>query len=941
LTDDISGMEIPGYSLITSKHKVNKSGGLAIYCSDFLSYKQLDVPNNNCYESMYISVSYSNDFKDALTIGNIYRPPRDNLAITTDFVLDFENVLTNLSDSHQNIIVCGDYNINLLKVGQQSIVTDYFDSIMGAGYEPKVILPTRIQGKSCTLIDNIFSKINSTSFTDHTMILLSGISDHFPCIMSIDVKYPNLNENKYITIRKETTNSITNILSDLNETQFTQILNTSPDANPEENYKIFHNTLLNIINKHIPHKKVKFNKYKHKKNEWITIGILKSIKHRDNLLKDMKSCNVSSNQYVVAQKTYKDYKSILQKVIRKSKELYYQEYFTKNKDNMSKTWRKIKDLTSKKTSDKINPHFIINGSIKTDEKEIADNFNNYFLSIATNVVHNSGNLPASSFSDYLTDSIESTFAFSPISEVDLLEIVNSLKLKSSYGYDKVSTNLLFKIFPPLISPLTLIINQSLISGIFPSELKIARIKPLYKKNNPECLENYRPISLLPSLSKLFEKAMYNQIYSYFDNSKLFYPSQYGFKKKHSCEHAVLETIDRILHSIDHSKTPFCVYMDLSKAFDVLNHNILLNKLEYYGFDDRALFLIRSYLSDRQQFVEFNSTQSDTKVCNLGVPQGSILGPLLFLIFINDINNVSNKITPICYADDTTLHSCIESFDTNIDNAQLLINEELCKFDVWLKVNNLTLNVSKTKYMLFGPPQKRQVNITLKIHGVEIEKLTSFNFLGIVVDQHLNWKDHINHIALKINRANSILRRLKNLLPCNILLLIYQAIINSHLNYGILAWGFNLSRITKLQKRSIRLVSGAKYNAHTEPIFKYNQVLKVEDIFSLRNLLLYYRIKNDLAPAYFVRYLIVAQEQHHYNTRRRLSQTLPCPRSNKVMSTKCTRFSLVNTVNNTPADITSNMSMSEISFKKLCKKYFTNNYKTQCLVQNCYICNRYM
>ena len=306
---------------------------------------------------------------------------------------------------------------------------------------------------------------------------------------------------------------------------------------------------------------------------------------------------------------------------------------------------------------------------------------------------------------------------------------------------------------------------------------------------------------MPSISKIFEKVIYNQIYQYFERNNLFYTSQYGFKKKHSCEHALLETVDRILQNIDKSNDPFCVYIDLSKAFDVLNHTILLEKLKYYGFDVDAILLIQNYLNNRQQFVEFNEKSSETKVCNIGVPQGSILGPLLFLIFVNDIDNVSRLITPICYADDTTLFSNIQDFDVDVKNAEVLINDELTKYDIWLKSNKLTLNVNKTKCMIFGAPQKKNINITFKINGTEIEKLNSFNFLGIIIDRHLNWKDHINHVALKINKGNAILRRLKNIFPKNILVLIYQTIINSHLNYGILAWGFNLSRISKLQKRT--------------------------------------------------------------------------------------------------------------------------------------------
>ena len=267
----------------------------------------------------------------------------------------------------------------------------------------------------------------------------------------------------------------------------------------------------------------------------------------------------------------------------------------------------------------------------------------------------------------------------------------------------------FKDIADIVStPLSIIINQFLCNGIFPSKLKIAKVIPLFKKGDIQLFGNYRPISLLSSVSKVFEKAAYGHLYEYFSSHALFYDSQYGFRKYHSTELAALELVDRIHKEIDENKTPFSVFIDLSKAFDTLDHDILLHKLQYYGITGTALDWFRSYLTERYQYVDYNGASSSMKLLTTGAPQGSILGPLLFIIYMNDIHTVSNNFF-ILYADDTTLTSPLCSFTYggyhDINRVSTLINSEITKISEWLSVNKLSLNANKTKSMIFHNYQK--------------------------------------------------------------------------------------------------------------------------------------------------------------------------------------------------------------------------------------------
>ena len=382
------------------------------------------------------------------------------------------------------------------------------------------------------------------------------------------------------------------------------------------------------------------------------------------------------------------------------------------------------------------------------------------------------------------------------------------------------------------------INSSLSSGVVPNCMKIAKVIPLYKAKDQQIISNYRPISLLPVLSKVLEKTIYTKLAKYLELHTILYKSQYGFRRGHSTVHGVAEFVQHNVHSLDNKQSTISVLLDLSKAFDTINHSILLHKLHYYGIRGIALNWFRSYLSNRRQFVSCNGHHSVIRHITCGVPQGSVLGPLLFLIYMNDLPTCLTYTQAVLFADDTTIYTSSD----NIIDLYHNINVDLSNLVDWFRSNKLALNTTKTNFMLFTNSNNIPANQFIKIDTDIIERRNCCKFLGLMIDHKLTWSEHISYTKSKISRSLYAMNRLKHMIGKQYLKTLYDSLVHSYLSYGVILWGgtysTHLNAIRVSQKKALRCIYNSKYNTHTHPLFQDSKILNLMTCTDLRSVNLY-------------------------------------------------------------------------------------------------------
>ena len=533
------------------------------------------------------------------------------------------------------------------------------------------------------------------------------------------------------------------------------------------------------------------------------------------------------------------------------KQNYYRQFFDTHKSNLKKTWEGIKSIINHKSKTGINISSVIKDKKCIDEPiEIANTFNEYFSTIPETIAKKI--IPSKTkFTDYLTNRNPSSIFLVPTTPEEVTDIISNIKLDKAVGPNSIPNNILHCLKNVLGKPISDIFNTSISLGIFPDCLKIQEIIPIHKKDSKMECKNYRPISLLSNLSKIFEKLLHTRLYKFLVESNSFYKLQFGFREKHSTIHALIKITESIQEAIDNKNFACGVFIDLQKAFDTVNHSILLNKLEYYGIRGLSNKLFQSYLHNRKQYVKINGVKSALAKIIHGVPQGSILGPLLFLIYINDLNNAIEHSAVFHFADDTNLLY----IDSSLKKINKYINHDLKNLCQWLRANKISLNQGKTEILLFKSSQKSITKtLNFRMSGQKVALSNATKYLGVIIDENLTFKSHITQLALKLGHANGILSKIRHYVSPETLLSIYHAMFSSHLTYASQIW-FNSentinSQISKLQNKALRIMNFKPYDTPSTPLYKKLEILKIADHTKLLLALFIHDFLNNKLPISF-------------------------------------------------------------------------------------------
>ena len=832
----------------------NRGGGLAIYVNVNLctaeNFEKFIIPEDATLtdpapcESLFVKVNIELERKNtykSYIVGNFYRSPSYNASTLHDYL---ETLLSTL-DRHgnKNITLGGDFNIDLCRYDHDNNCQALIDTATRHNYVQLINRPTRVTQHSATLIDHVYT--NKVCDVVSTGVVTYDISDHLGIYVTIALReHPGSIDHEYAKTVEA------NKINEENLAKFKELLrNESWDS--VQDAQGSQNRYDKFMEIYMRHYEVAFPKSRPKrKNErkipkpWILPWLEDACARKNNLYIEFikKPTEVDKARYDKLDK-------FCRKHVDLAKQKYYTSFFNKYSDCSKKQWQLINGLMNrskvKRAQIKLKDQ---NGNLVNNPKSVAEHFNDYFTTIADKLKAQIQTDPNSTqdYSNTLTDGSPGSIFLHPVHPLELEKTISSLKLKSTSDIN-ISTIKAAAEIPRFMEVLSEVINASFTDGVFPKQLKTARVVPIYKGGSKSEVSNYRPISLLPAFSKIFEKLMHSRVYDFLEQNRSLYDMQFGFRPGRSCEHALLVAKNEILSALNKKQTALLLLVDYSKAFDLVDHNILLHKLWHYGIRGKAHDWFRSYLSNRTQFVSIEDRISNTKGIRYGVPQGSVLGPLLFILYINDLPNISDKVRFILYADDANIVITADS------EAEIIsIFEVFCRDLVkWVNVNGLFLNIKKTNFMVFTRRRHSLLNSYEPYIGeTKIERKKVSRFLGVLLDEKLTWSYHIAAVKAKMSRFIGSLYKLKKILPLKARLLSFNSLVQSHLNYCSLIWGFtNKCKIEQLfsaQKKAIRAIMPGFINffykdgeipTHTKSFFIEQEILTVQSVI-LKNILIF-------------------------------------------------------------------------------------------------------
>jgi hypothetical protein len=766
--------------------------------------------------------------------------------------------------------------------------------------------PSRVTNYSQTLIDLILTKTDDNKTIDSGVIEL-GISDHCLVYICRKLSIPK-GKPKLIETRQFRHFNSTDFQSNLRQA----FSNFNHYTDPNLAWLQWKEVFLQIADQHAP---LRLRKVKSEYTPWLTNEIKNMSYHRDYLKK--KAVSLNSPAYHIA---YKKCRNEVNRRIKDAKTNFYKTSLD-NSTNSKESWKIINKLLYKNSKTTSINELIVNHNKITGDKNMANEFNNFFCKIGPQLAEN---IQPSDLDPlhYVTPG-SNVFEFRNISSEEVVSVLKKMKASKAPGLDKISGKLLKAAGNSIIESLVYLFNLVLNTGIFPEDMKIAKVTPIHKSGEKTDCGNYRPISVISVVAKILEKIMYNQVVDFLKQNSILTDQQSGFRPLHSTETTLLHSANQCLVNMDKGLINGILFLDLKKAFDTVDHKILISKLYQYGIRGTPLHLFQSYLSERKQICKLQNIMSEITNVTCGVPQGSNLGPLLFLLYINDLPNCLEKTQASMFADDTNL-SCQGKSPSEIESK---INTDLDNVHKWLIANKLTLNRYKTEYMLIGSRQKLQrspSNPQIVIGNHIIQQVSSKKVLGVIIDEQLKWKEHNDAQCKKISKSIALLRRAKQFVNQDTLQNMYNALVLPHFTYCSNVWNdgsrAHIEKLYKLQKRAARVITGLSYETRSTEIFEKLGWESIENILKKREHIMTFKALRGETPNYLSDLFAVSHNESYQLRSNDRKLYLEKPNTNFLKSSFSYRVAV--SWNNLPGEIVDVYDqLSFSSFKTLINHHY--------------------
>ena len=862
ITDNMINLD--GYDVVR-KDRSRNGGGVCIYLRSSINYKIRDDLFPSELEAVCIEIikPHSKPF----LVTTVHRPP----SASSDFFDLFEKLIKAIDNENKEMYVLGDLNCDMLKTDKDSNTPTKKIKSLYELYQLSQLIDeaTRITMTTSSLIDHIVT--NTPEKICDSGVIHTGISDHSLVFAIRKISVIRKQENT-VEIRNMKNFDEEKFVAELLKQHWEYVYFFAED--PNAMWEMWKKLFLEVLDKHAPlqHKKIRS-----KKVSWITSDIKKLIFARDKLKRKAILTNLEND--------WLNYKTTRNKVnieLRNAKKDYYSSKIAGQKFDPKRAWKSINYLLGRQNKPTVVNELILDQNNFTSPKDIAEGFNDYFSNIGPNLASkiDSSNY---NFETYVKNGKSEFAAFQPVTVSHVCRLLLGLSGNKATGIDKISCKIIKKAAPIISDSLTLIFNQAITLSSFPDEWKMAKVVPLYKNGQRNIPGNYRPISVLPAISKIMERILYDQLYDYLTKFELLSDSQFGFRKFHSTASALLDCTNDWYVNLDRKMFNLVVLIDLKKAFDTVDHQILLRKLELYGIKGQALTLLKSYLTNRKQKCQIKNSFSSERLIKCGVPQGSILGPLFFLLYVNDLPQCLNKTKPCLFADDTNLTASGDS----ITDVEIAVNSDLENLRKWLIANKLSLNVAKTEFMLIGSKQKiSNSHPNVVIENKQIKQVYECKTLGVTVDQHLSWKSNTENICKKITAGISAIRRVKPFVDKETLISIYNDIVRPYFDYCCEVWDVfgetQSKRLQKLQNRAARIILNMSNDVNHsialcelgwEPLKTLRKKAKAK---------MMYKVLNKMGPKSLTNLFSYKCEKTNYHLRDiSTGLCLPKPRSNNM------------------------------------------------------------